>query len=363
MKLARLRLENFRHLGTFSNPFEITFTDELDTVRDVTLIVGPNTSGKTTILDAIAAALGPTLELATTRTSFVRDPRQIVRRGELSARVTCWLRFSEAELGAVKKLFALAGRTEAIPDVKEVKLTWTYPDDRSTHGFSRTEPSLGWTLLKGRIEVVRLLRTRRVGWDSFKDVGSVFTFDQGRTTFGKTITRQVWSIIHGEESGGDEQPRRTTDPELILLDLAIRARVPAASGVTDVSDFERVQQWYAQVCPPHRLVGVVQDGPGEFDIRFSDGRQEYWFDGLSSGERMVILLLTRFVSESIHRSIVLIDELELNQHPIWQRKLLNLVPKLGLDNQVIATTHSPYLRSALSPASIIDLGALEGAET
>ena len=31
---------------------------------------------------------------------------------------------------------------------------------------------------------------------------------------------------------------------------------------------------------------------------------------------MVLLLLIRFVAEHMHRSLVLIDELELNEHPL-----------------------------------------------
>ena len=65
-----------------------------------------------------------------------------------------------------------------------------------------------------------------------------------------------------------------------------------------------------------------------------------------------------FVAERIHQSIVLIDELELNQHPLWQRKLLHLVPRMGEGNQIIATTQSPYLRDAVSPEAVVDLGEL-----
>ena len=97
----------------------------------------------------------------------------------------------------------------------------------------------------------------------------------------------------------------------------------------------------------------------ELDIYFSDGRHEYRYDGLSSGEKMTLLLLIRFASEHIHRSIVLIDELELNQHPIWQRRLLHLLPKMGERNQIIATTHSPYLRDAVPPHAVIELGGID----
>ena len=340
---------------------ELTFTDPLGRVRDLTLLVGPNTSGKTTILDAIAAALGPTLEMPTLRRGFERTPRTVVRRGALHARVTCWLRFSPEEVAATRELFELAAHYEEVPDTQEVVLTWTYPDPRnqSTFGYTRQDPKPGWTLLKGRVTAARLLSTRRVDWNWFRRVGGVFTFDQERTGLGKTISRQIWNIIHGDmEATPEKDDRWTADPRTILIAMALQALIPPATTEPVVRpDFDVIRERYAQICGPRKIVGVVRDGP-EFDISFNDGHQEYQYDGLSSGERMVLLLLIRFVAEHMHQSLVLIDELELNQHPLWQRKLLHLIPRMGDGNQIIATTHSPYLRDAVPPEAVIDLGDL-----
>src|ERR1700732_824008 len=120
MKLAKLQIENFRHLGSRGQHFELDFTDALGRVRDFTLLVGPNTCGKTTILDAIAAGLGPTLQMPTLRPHFHRSPRTVVRRGALHARVTCWLRFTPEEIAATRELFRLGERTEQVPDAPEV---------------------------------------------------------------------------------------------------------------------------------------------------------------------------------------------------------------------------------------------------
>src|SRR5438477_12384716 len=108
MKLARVQIENFRHLGSREKPLVLDFTDALDRVRDFTLLVGPNTSGKTTILDAIALALGRSVGMVALRPDFKVSPRTVVRRGELHARVTCWLRFSPAEIAATRDIFRLA---------------------------------------------------------------------------------------------------------------------------------------------------------------------------------------------------------------------------------------------------------------
>jgi predicted ATP-binding protein involved in virulence len=73
---------------------------------------------------------------------------------------------------------------------------------------------------------------------------------------------------------------------------------------------------------------------------------------------MLLLFLIRMVTEHVHQSIVLVDEIELHQHPLWQRKLLYLLPRIGQNNQIIATTHSAYLRDVLPREATIDLGEL-----
>jgi predicted ATP-binding protein involved in virulence len=73
---------------------------------------------------------------------------------------------------------------------------------------------------------------------------------------------------------------------------------------------------------------------------------------------MVLLFLIRMVQEHIHRSIVLIDELELHQHPLWQRKLLQALPKMGDGNQFVVTTHSDYVRDIQPAEGRVVLGSL-----
>ena len=250
MKIARLQIENFRHLGGQGQPLVLDFTDALGRVRDFTLLVGPNTCGKTTILDSIAAAMGPSLQMPTLRPHFQRTPRTVVRRGALHARVTCWLQFTPEEIAATRELFKLAERPENVPDTPEVELTWEYPDPAGEldRGFSRCLPRLGWTLLKGRFQVARLLATGRVGWSWFGRVGGVFTFDQQRTGFGKTVSRRAWNIIHGAtHPSAQSEQRRTSDPRTILLDLAVRSLVPSPDDRQE-NDFRLIQEKYALVC-------------------------------------------------------------------------------------------------------------------
>jgi predicted ATPase len=402
MKLARVQIENFRHLGSREKPFELDFTDALGRVRDFTVLVGPNASGKTTILDALALALGRSVGMAALRPNFKVSPRTVVRRGELHAKVTCWLRFDPEEIAATRDIFQLAEISEKVPDTPEVQLTWIYPTPRKPsvstrvtwtapagqilslnpellqglqwqytplttmtypqqdYGVIQSEPEKGWVLLHGRDQAARLLATGRADWSLFHRVGGVFTFDQERTGLGRTISRQVWNIIHGTaEAAKENEEIRTIDPRTILIDLALQSLVPPIGSKSKSSDeFRLIQETYARICTPRRIIGAVRDELGEFDVSFNDGENDYSYEGLSSGEKNVLLLLIRFVAERMHQSIVLIDELELNQHPLWQRALVHLVPRLGEGNQIIATTHSPYLQGAVAPQAVIELGGL-----
>ena len=55
MKLESLSIRDFRGIESL----DLSFKDELGLIRDIVPIVGPNTSGKTSILDAIALSLMP----------------------------------------------------------------------------------------------------------------------------------------------------------------------------------------------------------------------------------------------------------------------------------------------------------------
>lgn len=355
MKIAKAVIENFRHIERL----ELDFTDSLGRVRDVSVIVGPNTSGKTTVLDALAAGLGYVTEFYFIRPGFILSPREIVHRGQLQAKVTYEIHFTQEEIEATQSLLKLSDDKNLVSTETNVELSWEYPDliNRPFYGVIQSIPIDSWHLFKGRNKVARLLSTGRVDVSWFERVGGVFTFDQQRTGIGKTIRREIWELMRGNGIEGEDEERYTTDPKQILLSLAIDSLIPSVNQ-QQPDQFKRVQENYAKICAPHEIKGAIRDEIGEYDLIFTNGTYEYRYGGLSSGEQMLLLFLIRMVTEYINQSIVLIDEIELHQHPLWQRKLLYLLPKIGLNNQIIATTHSPHLRDVIPREAIIDLGDL-----
>lgn len=355
MKILRATIENFRQI----EHTDLDFTDSLGRPRSRLLLVGPNGCGKTTVLDALAAALGPTSELPATRHDLTLAPA-LVRRGALKARVSCDVRFTPDERAAVREVFALAERTERVPNVEDVTLTWTYPDERSRWGYTACKPRNAWTLFKGRVTLARLLRVGRGDAEAFKRIGGVFTVSQQRSALTRSIPRDMWEIISGAAAPAGQEQMVTSDLRAVLLELAVKAQVAGPAGRED--DFHRLTREFERLCAPRRLLGVVRDERDRFDLRFTDGRYEYGFDGLSGGEAMVLLLLTRLVADRMHRSVLFADEVELHQHPLWQRRLWDLLGRMGEGNQIIATTHSPYLRDVVPDDDVIRLGDLGDAE-
>jgi len=51
---------------------------------------------------------------------------------------------------------------------------------------------------------------------------------------------------------------------------------------------------------------------------------------MSAGEQAIFPILFEFVRQQIHRSVVLIDEVDLNLHPPLAQMLLGLLPRLGI---------------------------------
>ena len=335
------------------------FRDSLGNARPVTAIVGPNTSGKTTILDAISLALGPPTRMFRPRPGLDLSTRTIVRRTALHAKVEATLRFDLDEIATAKRLLRNAGEEpgDEPHTGQDVTIKWSYPDNRQ--GSIGNHNSRHLWLLATRKLAGRLMATGRATVSEFDKAGGVFFFDQQRQGLGKTISPAVWQVLHGTEAHPNDE-RFTNDAKTILLDAAVKSSLPAADGssASANSDFDEIKRAYAALCAPHEVVGAVRDDLGDIDVMFRNNGHEYRYDGLSSGQQMVLLFLIKMVTEHVHRSIVLIDEVELHLHPTWQRKLVDMLPKIGKSNQFIVTTHSDYLLRALPSDAIKEIGPL-----
>jgi AAA domain, putative AbiEii toxin, Type IV TA system/AAA ATPase domain len=368
MKLEAVSIRDFRAI----EHLELSFKDDLDLIRDCIPLVGPNTSGKTTILDAISLSLMPVTDLYQFRDGLRLSAPALVRSGAVRASVTSTVWFGDDEIEATQEVLDRAGNPygRSLPRENYVNVHWTFPDPQGKHrpGHYHCDPTDGWLLFKGRKILVRNLHVPGLGAHYFHRLGSVVMFDQQRTGLSRRLSLDERSLLGHlldselpAEYAGDEDDdavggrggRRfgqslgiTSDPRLILTSLAMRAQVAQGPEATERQDFARLQTMYERVCYPHKI-GELYNTEHGLDMEFWGDRGRYYYDGLSSGQQMILLMLLQFATRRIHRSIVLIDELELHLHPLWQDRLYASLGSLGDDNQYFFTTHSTHLRDTI----------------
>src|SRR5207249_9811084 len=124
MKLRKVRIENFRAI---KGP-EIVCADAIGAIRPVTVLAGPNGSGKTSVLFAIVQALRGVMGY---RTSDVPEPDELdihipLSVGGLSPTppsiaVTLDIEFGEEERPAIRKVMAETNPEERLPNIPNGK--------------------------------------------------------------------------------------------------------------------------------------------------------------------------------------------------------------------------------------------------
>ncbi len=263
MKLESIAIRDFRSIDRL----ELSFKDDLDLIRDCVPVVGPNTSGKTTILDAIALSLMPATELYQFREGLRLSPPALVRSGAVRAGVSSTIWFSDDEIAATTEVMDRAADPyhRSVPRGNHVTIHWTFPDPQGKFrtGYYYCEPPDGWLLFKGRKVLVKNLHIPGLGSRLFRRLGSIVMFDQQRTglseapflTTSETLLGQLLNPDQPEdyEEGngsvdlgvvrrpGQDEFALTTDPRLILTSLAMRAQVAQDPEATEKEDFARLR--------------------------------------------------------------------------------------------------------------------------
>lgn len=349
MKIQSIQLKYFKHFRDVT--FDFT-DDETGLAKDLILLIGMNGAGKTSVLQAIAAALG-------TATGRLKSPVNLtwpgfkhellaISWGSFNSQVNLQLQFSKSELNNIaefhQKLTDMGHDLPVAPGASHlVKLHWVGERVYADNAADLLQ-------FKGRQYAKQLVRSE--GFQVFERVGTVFWYTEQRTATSLTtedpdkqleITEDIlrdrlskWRQFHQDvETGNIKQLR---------------------PGQKDI--YAEIERTYKQLFPRRSFEGPIprdniDDILSEPWFYLYDGKNQYEISEMSGGERAIFPMIVDFVNWNIHNSVILIDELELHLHPPMQQALLRVLPKLGKNNQFIITTNSESVAALVPNAHII----------
>jgi predicted ATP-dependent endonuclease of OLD family len=108
------------------------------------------------------------------------------------------------------------------------------------------------------------------------------------------------------------------------------------------------------------------------EIMISTPNGKIYYEYLSSGFKSIISIIFSIIKEVEFRfkenrvlaasfdGIILIDEIELHLHPVWQSQIIESLAKIFPYAQFIVTTHSPHVVQAAEPNQILVLERVNG---
>lgn len=353
MKIRRLTVRNFRGLDEKS----LDFTDASGRVRPLTVIVGPNRSGKTTFLDALHLVYASLVHAREPAFRPEFDPDDPRLRPDPNRPIEVEIVWS---LDEPDEWHALIETSLALDDVRppwadEYSLTFHWPrPDEGQYGIVRQSPDYANLAIRGRGQARVGIARRVVAAALIERIGGLLYLDQRRAIDqNRNLSRTT--------SQDDMAQWATAGDILPWIELQARLDVrwdPEAKGK---SGWTRLKEIFARIARPS-TIDDMEPFPEGYDLRFRDTRSDqiYYLAGTSSGERMLLRIVASLTAFGPRRSVVMIDEIEQHLHPRWQRNLLHFC-KTGYegDTQFIVTTHSDGILRYVDPAAVVTLGDLD----
>lgn len=203
--------------------------------------------------------------------------------------------------------------------------------------------------------------------DFFPQGKFVTAYYKADRIFKAQIPQHVEKVALKKDYSIKETPRQ--DFVKYLLDLKMTQALAVIGGKKEKADqiaawFQNFDNLLKRIFDDDSVELVFDEETFQFTIHM-EGRDPFDFNELSSGYAavldIVVDLIIRMESQTERRfdfsvaGIVLIDEIETHLHLELQRKILDLLTSIFPNIQFIMSTHSPFIINSVDNAVIYDL--------
>ncbi len=336
MKIKKLELHNYKK---FVAKQEFSFTDSKNEVNDLTLIVGNNGTGKSSLLQAIVAIIAPLTRdrFNVSSIDWAGFEYRFLHSGSMPLHIQATIEFSELELETTidyaKKLNKLGDKLGIPNKEKQVTVTFSYEKQRPIvlgKGGGNFFQFSGYEYAK-KLTAFEIDKT-----ELFEGVGNIYWYTEQRTSY------NVNDIFNKEIPQIDTIRSFLSSAYSFHLAITEKRRT-LKKGEFDF--YEKLSKLYATIFTDRKFVGSAPrfdlfEKSTAPDFFLTDGKQQYELSEMSAGERAIFPILMDFARYNINNSIIIIDEVELHLHAPLQQAFIRALPKLGKNNQFILTTHS-----------------------
>jgi predicted ATP-binding protein involved in virulence len=348
MRIDSLLLENFKGFQRR----ELTFHPQFN------LVVGENGTGKTSLLDALAVAVGSWflgVDGVDTRHIYPHEVRLQAFPSEAGSH---WE-------GQYPCFIEASGSIGHAPTIWRRSLNG--PDGRTTRigaaGIKKLAEQATRAVREGQsinLPLISYYGTGRL-WLVPREQGQV------KEPPSSLLTKQL-SRLDGYKTSVD--PRLSVS--VLTQWLARQSWLSFQQGGQDSQSFQVVRRALVQIIPGVEDL-YFDANLGEVILRFANGDQQP-FMNLSDGQRAMLAVVGDLAQKAATlnphlgadvlretEGVVMIDELDLHLHPTWQRHVIEDLRTTFPMIQFICTSHSPFLIQSLRSGE--ELLMLEGQPT
>lgn len=333
MRITNLALKNMRLIG--ENPLRLKFSPD----KNVTILLGNNGSGKSTILDSIALLISSFTSSFPSVSSSAPSDNDIHVDQHMGSYLELAATFSTLnnEIEIIRRRRGLDKAPESI--LKPIKDYAANLKESIIKGENVELPIFAYYGTgRGHIKAPERKRNFKKTFERWDCYVNAMT---PSTDFKSFFAR--FDYLEDEERRKIKE-LRDFNYKMPALE-AVRRAITSIVNISDISYTNPRIELH-----PLRFVMTESSGDTKRDLRIEQ---------MSDGFKIMIAMIADIASKMTEANpqldnpleshgIILIDEIDLHLHPMWQREAIGQLSNIFPNIQFILTTHSPVILSGAS---------------